>query len=123
MLRTEAADPKALVLYNLRVHRADGTILLRASDVLRGDFLYHHVTLEAAAELVVGSTLGSSTIELFKMSDQAGQPFLIGPNLTPIAPKFSYNFLRRYQLTAGNYGVRFAYSNTPGSTYYQSNDN
>ena len=47
-------------MYNLKVEKGDGTVLLQETDILRGDYLYHHITLDAASDVIFGSTLGAS---------------------------------------------------------------
>ena len=110
-------------MYNLKVEKGDGNVLLHETDILRGDYLYHHITLDTASDLTFGNTLGASSIEVFKMSANAGEYFLVSPALAALSSGSSSTFTKTYSLDVGNYGVRFPYLSTPASTFYQSKDN
>ena len=57
------------------------------------------------------------------MGDFTDTYFLISPALTALSTKSSSTYTGTYDLAAGNYGVRFPYSTTPASTFYQSKYN
>ena len=52
-------------MYNLKVEKGDGTILLQETDVLRGESLYHQLTIDADSSITIGNTLGANSIEVF----------------------------------------------------------
>ena len=50
-------------MYNLKVKKGDGTVALLDRHHER-DYLYYRITLDSASDLIFGSTLGASSLEV-----------------------------------------------------------
>ena len=118
--RTETTIPKAFVLYDLKVEKADGTVIIQQSDILRRNYIYHRITLDAPSTIEVGNSFDARNIQLFPMSSAY---FVVDQPFSPVSPDTSTTLVRKYTLSAGSYGILFGYPKYPGSAFYQSNEN
>ena len=118
--RIEAGDPKGMVIYDLSVDSGT-TNLVKETDILRGDFLYHLIHISSDSTVVTArSTLGANNIELYSMdSSSPSSPLVFSSPFTALITAPGTD-LKEYTLNTGFYGLRFAYSISPGSTSYQS---
>ena len=119
-IRVEEADsafPTSFVLYEFLAKVTGGPTILQESDILRGNNLFHLIYHSSQGDLTLGSTLGATHIDLYRMESSNNLLLVLSPQSATSPDPITKIF---QNLPAGFYGVSFGYdpSGSAGSAYY-----